>query len=142
MGLVAAAVYSLWMSQKVFHGSAELAATGRDEQARRLPDLSAREMGLAAVLMASAVWLGIYPVSVLRQATPAIEALRHSAVAEVRRTESAVRPSETDLAPRRADGLADRPAETPAPPFGSEPLFEPEPQSRRQGRAPAGEGPP
>jgi NADH-quinone oxidoreductase subunit M len=66
-GLVAAAIYSLWLVQKVFHGE--------NKEGRKLADLSRLEAFVMAVLIVAIVWLGVYPQTVLRTAQPALEAL-------------------------------------------------------------------
>jgi NADH-quinone oxidoreductase subunit M len=79
VGLVSAAVYSLWMVQKVFHGP-------RQEK-QKFADLSEREMAVFAVLIAAIVWLGLYPQPLLKTAKPALEALLGPAVAQQARAQ-------------------------------------------------------
>jgi NADH-quinone oxidoreductase subunit M len=71
LGFIVSTVYSLWMMQRVFFGP-------RTEE-RAWPDLSGREMAIAAALIAALVWLGLYPQPVLRTAQPSLEALREVA---------------------------------------------------------------
>jgi len=71
LGFVGATIYSLWMFQKVFHGS------GRERTA--MPDLSLREMALFASLVAALVWIGIYPQPLLDTLEPALGAVRAAA---------------------------------------------------------------
>jgi NADH-quinone oxidoreductase subunit M len=73
VGLVLATVYSLWLVQKVFHG--EL----RAEKMSSSADLSAREATVFAALIVAIVWLGIYPLPVLRTVEPSLDALRPKA---------------------------------------------------------------
>jgi NADH-quinone oxidoreductase subunit M len=54
-GIVFAAVYLLWMYQRVVFG--EL----RHEENRRLPDLNAREIWTLAPILVLIVWIGVYP---------------------------------------------------------------------------------
>lgn len=75
-GLVVAAVYSLWIIQRVFHGK-------REEEAKAA-DLSAREMSIMAVMIAAIVWLGLYPQPVFDTAGPALRSLQHSVSEEHR----------------------------------------------------------
>jgi NADH-quinone oxidoreductase subunit M len=57
VGLVAAAVYALSLLQHVFHG--------RPRTLVRAPDLNGRETGIAAVLAAAILWLGLWPQPLL-----------------------------------------------------------------------------
>jgi NADH-quinone oxidoreductase subunit M len=61
VGVVLAAVYLLWMYQRVFYG--ELTK----EENRRLPDCTAREKLILTVLVAVILWMGIYPQPFLRR---------------------------------------------------------------------------
>jgi NADH-quinone oxidoreductase subunit M len=67
LGLVLAAVYSLGMIMQVFHGPR------REEWT--MPDLSVREMGLMAVMMAAMLWLGLFPQPVLNTAAEGLKAI-------------------------------------------------------------------
>jgi NADH-quinone oxidoreductase subunit M len=69
-GLITATVYALAWVQKTFHGQA-----GRD-----IADLSVRDMGTMAAMMAVTVWLGVYPQNVLNTAQPALAGLAHMTV--------------------------------------------------------------
>jgi NADH-quinone oxidoreductase subunit M len=55
IGIVFAAVYMLWMYQRVVFGEV------RDPAVRRLPDLSAREIWTLVPLLILIVWIGVYP---------------------------------------------------------------------------------
>ena len=54
-GIVFAAVYLLWMYQRVIFGEV------RHEENRRLPDLNAREIWTLVPLLILIVWIGVYP---------------------------------------------------------------------------------
>jgi NADH-quinone oxidoreductase subunit M len=77
LGLVLAAVYSLWMVQRTFQGRP-------GDGAASLPDLSVRETGILAVLAAAILWLGLYPQPVLDRARPALNTLQYIAPSEER----------------------------------------------------------
>jgi len=62
LGLVLAAIYSLWLMRTVFFGPSEI---------RVIPDLSGRETALMAALAAVIVLLGLFPQPVLNAATTA-----------------------------------------------------------------------
>jgi NADH-quinone oxidoreductase subunit M len=72
LGLVAAAIYSLWLVQRVFHGEAPVI--------RKLRDLSLGEAVVMSGLIVSLVWLGLRPQAVLDTARPALEALQTSSM--------------------------------------------------------------
>jgi NADH-quinone oxidoreductase subunit M len=55
VGIIFAAVYLLWMYQRVVFG--EL----RHEENRRLPDLNAREIWTLVPILVLIVWIGVYP---------------------------------------------------------------------------------
>ncbi len=67
-GVVLAAVYLLWMYQRVMHGQP------RDED-RALPDLSLREWACLAPICVLILWLGLYPKPALERITPATAAI-------------------------------------------------------------------
>jgi NADH-quinone oxidoreductase subunit M len=67
-GLVLAAIYSLWIVQRAFHGE--------KKEGVKLLDLSARETGMMAVLVVIILWLGIYPQPVLKTAGPALSTIQ------------------------------------------------------------------
>jgi NADH-quinone oxidoreductase subunit M len=56
-GIVFAAVYLLWMYQRVIFGEVTR------EENRRLPDLSMREWVVLLPVLALIVWIGVYPVA-------------------------------------------------------------------------------
>jgi NADH-quinone oxidoreductase subunit M len=55
LGIVFAAVYLLWMYQRVVFGEV------RHEENRRLPDLNAREIWTLVPILILIVWIGVYP---------------------------------------------------------------------------------
>ncbi|MGE5173452.1 MAG: NADH-quinone oxidoreductase subunit M [Betaproteobacteria bacterium] len=69
-GLVLAAIYSLWIVQRVFHGE--------KKEVPKLVDLTARETGMMAVMIIVILWLGIFPRPLLRRAEPVISAIAGS----------------------------------------------------------------
>ncbi len=74
LGLIAAAIYSLWMIQAAFHGS--------PKEKKMIPDLSARESAALAAMIAAIIWLGLYPQPVFRTVEPALRFLESIAVPE------------------------------------------------------------
>ncbi|HPS03179.1 MAG TPA: NADH-quinone oxidoreductase subunit NuoN, partial [Candidatus Sumerlaeota bacterium] len=71
-GLIASAVYALWIVQAVFHGA--------NEKKRAFPDLGTREMVVMGALIAVTVWLGVYPQPVIETARPALAGLSREVV--------------------------------------------------------------
>jgi NADH-quinone oxidoreductase subunit M len=67
LGLITAAVYSLWMIQQTFQGKP-------DEQ-RSMSDFGSREMFAMTALMIALVALGVYPQPVLDLAQPVLDGL-------------------------------------------------------------------
>ncbi len=74
VGVVLAAVYLLWMYQRVFYGEVT------NEKNRHLPDLNAREKLILAAAVLAIIGMGIYPQPFLRR-------MDRSAAAVVRRVE-------------------------------------------------------
>ncbi len=68
-GIIFAAVYLLWMYQRVIFGPLT-----RDEN-RRLPDLDLREWAVVLPLVIFIVWIGVYPVAFTGTTETAVEAL-------------------------------------------------------------------
>jgi NADH-quinone oxidoreductase subunit M len=68
IGLVLAAVYALRFVQRTFHGP--------NTRGWHLPDLTLRDMAIMAVLIASLVWLGLFPQPVLNTADPVLRSLQ------------------------------------------------------------------
>jgi NADH-quinone oxidoreductase subunit N len=81
-GLIASAIYALWVIQAVFHGPGEREKT--------FPDLGLREMAVMTALIAAIVWLGVYPQPVLDTARPALVELRREAPAPASLASAAV----------------------------------------------------
>jgi NADH-quinone oxidoreductase subunit M len=71
-GLVAATVYSLWMIQQAFHGTAR--------EPWRPADLNVREMAVLLAMLAALLWLGLFPQPVLDAAAPALERIQAAAI--------------------------------------------------------------
>jgi NADH-quinone oxidoreductase subunit M len=72
IGLVLAAVYALSFIQRTFHGP--------NTRGWHLPDLTLRDMAVMAVLIASLVWLGLFPQPVLNTANSVLRSLQPPAV--------------------------------------------------------------
>ncbi len=68
LGLIGAAIYSLVMIQRSFHGPAP--------ESLQLLDFDKRELGVMGLLAIAIIWLGIYPQPVFDMATPALEGLQ------------------------------------------------------------------
>jgi len=81
-GLIASAIYALWVIQAVFHGPGEREKT--------FPDLGLREMAVMTALIAAIVWLGVYPQPVLDTTRPALVELRREAPAPASLASAAV----------------------------------------------------
>ncbi|TDU28822.1 NADH dehydrogenase subunit M [Panacagrimonas perspica] len=67
-GLILAAVYSLMMIQRAFHGP-----TQEDHHGEKLQDLNARELGMLGSLMILMLWLGLYPQPFLNTSASAMQ---------------------------------------------------------------------
>ncbi|MEZ4862694.1 MAG: NADH-quinone oxidoreductase subunit M [Caldilineaceae bacterium] len=67
LGLVAAAIYALWMLQRTFYGT--------PQEGVRFADFAPREWVVMGALIVVIVWLGIYPQPILDTARPALQAL-------------------------------------------------------------------
>ena len=67
LGLITAAIYSLWMMQQTFQGA--------PRDGLEMPDFGSREMLTMAVMMIALIWLGLYPQPVLDLAAPVINGL-------------------------------------------------------------------
>ncbi len=66
-GLVLAAIYSLWIVQRVFHG--------RSSEGLTFADLSKREAGTLATMAMLLLWLGLYPGPVLNRVEPVLRGM-------------------------------------------------------------------
>jgi len=71
-GVIWAAVYMLWMLQRVVFG------TKTSEENARLSDLNAREIGLMLPLLALMLFMGVYPQPFLSRSRASVEAARQS----------------------------------------------------------------
>ena len=67
-GLILAAVYSLMMVQRAFHGPVQT-----DEYAEHLEDLSKRELAMLGSLMVIMLWIGLYPQPFLDTSAAAMQ---------------------------------------------------------------------
>ena len=91
LGLITAAVYSLWMIQITFHGETahgnivhgktvhgETVSTAQNNTANRevLKDFGGLEMTTMGATMVALVWLGLYPQPVLDLAQPVLDSLQ------------------------------------------------------------------
>ncbi|HET6366897.1 MAG TPA: NADH-quinone oxidoreductase subunit M, partial [Pseudomonadales bacterium] len=68
-GIIFAAVYMLWMYQRVFFGEITR------EENRRLPDLSVREWVVLAPVLLFIVWIGVYPAPFTGLTEASVQAL-------------------------------------------------------------------
>jgi NADH-quinone oxidoreductase subunit M len=68
-GIIFAAVYMLWMYQRVIFG------TITDPENRRLRDLSPREWAVVLPVVVLIVWIGVYPVAFTAKTEVTVEAL-------------------------------------------------------------------
>lgn len=67
LGLVVAAVYSLIVIQKVFHG--------KNKNNYKMEDLTTMEFLCFALMMIGLLWMGMYPQTMLNMAQPSLQAL-------------------------------------------------------------------
>lgn len=90
-GVIFAAVYLLWMVQRVFFGKVT------SEKNRGLVDLSWREIGLMVPLLVLMVYMGVFPKPFLARSEEAVKAIKervmHQAGGTIEKTE--VRPNVT-----------------------------------------------
>jgi NADH-quinone oxidoreductase subunit M len=68
-GVIFAAVYMLWMVQRVFFGKIT------NPKNRNLTDLSWREIGLIAPLLFLMVYMGVYPAPFLNRSKESVVAI-------------------------------------------------------------------
>jgi NADH-quinone oxidoreductase subunit M len=68
-GIIFAAVYLLWMYQRVIFGEVT------HEENRRLPDLSLREWVILVPVLACIIWIGVYPLSFTGKTEASVQAL-------------------------------------------------------------------
>jgi NADH-quinone oxidoreductase subunit M len=69
-GVIFAAVYLLWMVQRVFFGKVT------NEKNRKLIDLSWREIGLMVPLLAMMVYMGVFPKPFLKRTDEVVKAIQ------------------------------------------------------------------
>jgi NADH-quinone oxidoreductase subunit M len=74
-GVIWAAVYMLWMLQRVLFGRV------KNEKNARLTDLNPRELGLLLPLLALMIFMGVYPRPFLNRSRAAVELVRSRVVA-------------------------------------------------------------
>ncbi len=68
-GVIFAAVYLLWMFQRVMFG------TVTNEKNRHLPDMNAREVAYMLPILVFVFWIGVYPQTFLRKMDASVGAL-------------------------------------------------------------------
>jgi NADH-quinone oxidoreductase subunit M len=68
IGLVGAALYSLILIQRTFHG--------RNTESWQAPDLSHAQITTLGVMIILTIWIGLYPQPILSTAQPALTALQ------------------------------------------------------------------
>lgn len=73
-GVIFAAVYLLWMIQRVFFGKIT------NPKNKRLKDLSWREIGLLAPLLFLMLFMGVYPAPFLNRSKQAVAAIQERVV--------------------------------------------------------------
>ncbi len=71
LGLITAAIYSLWMMQQTFQG--------RGDPGRNLNDFDRRETFTMLVMAIGLVWLGLYPQPILDLSQPMVQGLQNMA---------------------------------------------------------------
>jgi NADH-quinone oxidoreductase subunit M len=69
LGVVLAAVYLLWMYQRVFYGGVT------NEKNRLIPDLNEREKVILVSLVFVILWMGVYPQTFLRKLDTSVTAV-------------------------------------------------------------------
>jgi NADH-quinone oxidoreductase subunit M len=69
IGVVLAAVYMLWMLQRMMFGKIT------HEENRQLPDVNWREFLYLAPIIVFVVWIGVYPMTFLEKMEPSIQHL-------------------------------------------------------------------
>jgi NADH-quinone oxidoreductase subunit M len=69
LGIVLAAVYMLWMFQRVMFGPVS------EDANRRLPDLTPRELAVLVPVLVLIVWIGVYPQPFLRTTEASVKQL-------------------------------------------------------------------
>ncbi len=77
-GVIFAAVYLLWMVQRVFFGKLT------NEKNRGLKDLSLREIGLMVPLLFLMVYMGVYPKPILESSKPSVVSIQKIVAGETK----------------------------------------------------------
>jgi NADH-quinone oxidoreductase subunit M len=94
-GVIWAAVYMLWMLQRVVFG------TTTSEVNSRLSDLNAREVGLMLPLLALMLFMGVYPQPFLSRSRASIEAARQTVSGPSVGPAEVARESSNGVSPRK-----------------------------------------
>ncbi|MEE8484233.1 MAG: Fe-S-binding domain-containing protein, partial [Nitrospinota bacterium] len=68
-GVIWAAVYMLWMFQRVMFGEIT------KEENKKLPDLSAREFAYLIPLVVAVFWIGLYPNPIIKKTEASVKNL-------------------------------------------------------------------
>ena len=89
-GVIFAAVYMLWMVQRVFFGKVT------NDKNRGLADLTWREIGLIVPLLALMVYMGVFPKPFLKRSDEAIKAIQERLMHQAGGT---IEKAETDALP-------------------------------------------
>jgi len=93
-GVIWAAVYMLWMLQRVVFG------TKTSEANSKLSDLNLREAGLLLPLLALMLFMGVYPSPFLKRASASLEATRaHLVPPQTERAKTIAASVKTEKAP-------------------------------------------
>jgi NADH-quinone oxidoreductase subunit M len=99
-GIVLAAVYMLWMVQRVFFGEC------RKEENRKLSDINGREKLITVPLIVMIVWIGIYPSTFTEKIEPSVSKLVSSVIVDESETVSGVFENiETEVDEATVDGV-------------------------------------
>jgi NADH-quinone oxidoreductase subunit M len=69
-GVILAAVYMLWMFQRVMFGKI------KHKENENLPDINLRELACLVPLLVFIVWIGVYPQTFLEKMEPSVEKLQ------------------------------------------------------------------
>ncbi len=75
VGVILAAIYLLWLVQKVFYGPIV------HEENRTLPDIAWHELAAVLPLILFMVWIGIHPSTFLRKMEPSVQQLMSTVAA-------------------------------------------------------------
>jgi NADH-quinone oxidoreductase subunit M len=91
-GIILAAVYMLWMVQRVFYGTVD------NEEIRKLGDINLREKLLAIPLVIMIFWIGIYPQTFLSKIEPSVQHLIRTVAPENMNTQNSPKEDRERLA--------------------------------------------